>query len=73
MAAKVLAHVKANPGHRLQEIGAALKVPTSDLKRPVATLLDEKNVRTTGNARGTKYFARGGGRKASKKKDSQEP
>ena len=65
--AQVLAHVRANPGHRLEEIGAALGVATADLKAPVATLLDEKKVRTTGKARGTKYFA-GGRRKAVKKK-----
>ena len=65
--AQVLAHVRKNPGHRLEEIGAALGVATADLKVPVATLLDEKKVRTTGKARGTKYFA-GGRRNAVKKK-----
>jgi len=66
MAAKVLAHVKANQGHRLEEIGAALKVATKDLKRPVANLLEAKKLRTTGQKRGTKYFA-GVGRNAAKK------
>jgi hypothetical protein len=57
IAAKVLAHVKANQGHRLEEIGVALKVPTKDLKRPVANLLEAKKLRTTGHMRGTKYVA----------------
>jgi hypothetical protein len=72
MAAKVLAHVKANPGHRLEEIGVALGVATADLKAPVATLLDEKKVRTTGKARGTKYFAGRRGKKAALKKAGRE-
>jgi hypothetical protein len=66
LAGKVLAHVKANQGHRLEEIGAALKVATKDLKRPVANLLEAKKLRTTGQKRGTKYFA-GVGRSAAKK------
>jgi hypothetical protein len=67
IAARVLAHVKANPGHRLEEIGAGLKTDTGILKRPVAKLLQAKQVRTEGQKRGTKYFAggkRGGARKA---------
>ncbi len=57
LSTKFLAHVKANPGQRLEEIGAALGIPTSELKRPVALLLEAKKVRTTGQRRGTKYFA----------------
>jgi predicted transcriptional regulator len=68
MGRKVLAHVRKNPGHRLEEIAAALGVATADLKAPVAALLDEKKVRTTGRARGTKYFAGRRGKKAAKKK-----
>ena len=67
MAARVLALVRANPGQRLEEIGAALGVATANLKAPVATLLNEKKVRTTGKARGTKYFA-GRARTTAKKK-----
>ena len=68
MAAKVLAHVKANQGHRLEEIGVALRVPTKDLKRPVANLLEAKKLRTEGQKRGTKYFAGAARKRAGSKK-----
>ena len=60
IAARVLAHVKANAGHRLEQIGAALKTDTAILKRPIANLLAVKHLRTEGQKRGTKYFARSG-------------
>ena len=64
-----LAHVKANPGQRLEEIAPALGEPTSDLKRPVAQLLAAKRLRTEGQKRGTRYFAgSGGARKKTAKK-----
>jgi hypothetical protein len=65
IAARVFGHVKSNAGHRLEEIGKALKLDTGVLKRPVAKLLEAKKLRTEGQKRGTKYFAgakRGGGR-----------
>lgn len=57
-----LEHVQSNPGQRLEEVGAAMGVPTSELKRPVSNLMDAKALRTEGQKRGTKYFAskRGG-------------
>lgn len=73
IAARVFDHVKANAGHRLEEIAAALNLDTGVLKRPVAKLLEAKKLRTEGQKRGTKYFAGakrggsqsgGGGRKA---------
>jgi hypothetical protein len=66
LAGKVLAHVKANAGHRLEQISAGLKIASKELKRPVATLLETKKLRTEGQKRGTKYFA-GVGRNAAKK------
>jgi hypothetical protein len=66
IAARVLAHVKANPGARLEEIGRGLKTDTGILKRPVAKLLEAKQLRTEGQKRGTKYFA-GGGRGVARK------
>lgn len=69
-----LAYVQANPGQRLEEIGAGMGTDTKELKRPVQLLLESGSVRTEGQRRGTKYFpASGGGttkptkRKASKK------
>lgn len=66
IATLVLAHVKANAGHRLEQIGAALKTDTAILKHPIANLLAAKKLRTEGQKRGTKYFA-GGGRGAARK------
>jgi hypothetical protein len=68
MAARVLSWVKSNPGHGLEAIGRGLGTPTKVLKLPVSKLMASKSLRTTGQKRGTKYFAggRGRGRKAKK-------
>jgi hypothetical protein len=58
IAARVLAHVKSNAGHRLEQIGKALKTDTAILKRPIANLLAAKKLSTKGQKRGTKYFVR---------------
>lgn len=52
----LLAHVQANPGQRLEEIGAALKLPTQILKGPAGRLLRAGALRTEGQRRGTRYF-----------------
>ena len=64
---KVMGYISDNPGQRLEEIGQAMKIATAELKRPIANLLDEKALRTTGQKRGTKYFP-GKGRPVRKKK-----
>ena len=64
---KVMGYVSDNPGQRLEEIGQAMKIATAELKRPIANLLDEKALKTTGQKRGTKYFP-GKGRPVRKKK-----
>ncbi|MFN0007220.1 MAG: hypothetical protein ACKVXR_04870 [Planctomycetota bacterium] len=64
--ASVLAYVKSNAGQRLEQIGKALQVDTSILKRPVANLLAEKKLSTKGQKRGTMYFA--GGRRSGTRK-----
>ncbi len=61
----VLAHVKANDGHRLEEIGSSLGIETANLKRPIANLLEAKALKTTGARRGTKYHV---GRATAKRK-----
>jgi hypothetical protein len=76
IAARVLAHVKANPGQRLEQIGRALKVDTAILKRPIQNLLAARKLRTKGQKRGTMYFAGGGGggaRKAGRKAKARRP
>jgi len=70
IAARVLAHVKSNAGHRLEQIGKALQTDTGVLKRPIANLLAAGKLRTQGRKRGTMYFAggsRGGATKARRK------
>ncbi|MCK6449179.1 MAG: DNA-binding protein [Planctomycetes bacterium] len=58
LAAKFLSYVKANPGNSIERIGKAIEIDTKELKLPVSKLLDEKKLKTTGQRRGTKYFAR---------------
>ena len=69
MAASILSYVKANPGCSATELAAELGVTTKDVRLPLVKLLEEKKLRTEGQARGTKYFAGGKrGRPAGKKK-----
>jgi len=67
----VLAHIKANAGQRLEEIGRALGVATKELKRPIANLLEAGALRTEGQKRGTRYFA-GSGRATKRKTKSKK-
>ena len=73
MSKTILAHVKSNQGHRLEEISAALRTPSKDLKRPVALLLETKKLKKRGQKRGTKYFAgsAGGTKTKAKRKTSK--
>jgi hypothetical protein len=50
--------LRSKAGQRLEEIGRALKTDTGVLKKPIADLLKEKKLRTTGAKRGTRYFTR---------------
>lgn len=78
----VMTHVRSNAGQRLEEMGRALAMPTKELKRPIAKLLEAGALRTEGQRRGTKYFAGGrkaaagakkaGGKKASRKKATRK-
>ncbi len=52
----LLAYVKKNPGQRVEQIAEALGTGTKDLALPVRKL--GKALRTRGQRRGTKYFAR---------------
>ena len=58
LSTRVTQFVSKNPGARLEEISAALKTPSKDLKRPVADMLDSKQLRKAGEKRGTKYFVK---------------
>ena len=63
-----LAHVKANPGARVEEAAVALGEPTSELKPPAKLLVKAGYLRTEGRKRGTRYFPVGVARKKSAKK-----
>jgi hypothetical protein len=52
----VLAHIKKNPGLRVEQIAAALGTSTKELALPIIKL--GKALKTQGQRRGTKYTAR---------------
>jgi hypothetical protein len=56
---KVLAHVTRHPGQRIEQINAALGMKPKKLALPIRTLIAANAIRTTGERRGTKYFAVG--------------
>ena len=68
VATRVLAHVKKKPGQNATEISKALRRTPKDIQHPLRKLIADKKLRTTGQRRGTKYFAGGGRAVASKKK-----
>jgi hypothetical protein len=57
---RLAAHIKANPGQRIEEINKALGVPTKDLALPVKKLLAGKRISTKGQKRSTTYFPTNG-------------
>jgi hypothetical protein len=60
MGAALLAHVKANPGQRGEQIAAALGTDVGTMRLPMRQLIAEKKVRTEGQRRGMTYFAGAG-------------
>src|SRR6185503_16861450 len=58
MADQILAYIKKNEGQRLEEISKGLGVASKELKLPVQKLFAAKAIKTKGQKRGTKYFAR---------------
>lgn len=61
MQATLLAHVKANPGRRGEQIAAALKTDVGTMRLPMKKLIAARAVRTEGQRRGMTYFPAGGG------------
>jgi hypothetical protein len=54
----LLGAIKKTPGSSIEQLSAALKIPTKELALPVLKLWDEKAIKTTGQKRGTKYFSK---------------
>jgi hypothetical protein len=61
VADQVVSYLKSTPGLRTEELGAALKVSTDGLKPLIKKLVTGGRLRSEGQARGTRYFASGGG------------
>ena len=59
---KVAGHVRANPGQTVGQIARGLGVKTKTLTKAIKTMLAEKQLRKTGQRRGTRYFPPGAGR-----------
>lgn len=53
---RVHAHIKANPGQRIEQINKQLGTRTSDLSLPLKKLLSEGAIRVEGERRATKYY-----------------
>jgi hypothetical protein len=58
MGEAVVAHVAKNPGQSVEQIGKALGHKTKELALPIIRMIEAKKLRTTGERRGTRYFAR---------------
>jgi hypothetical protein len=56
----LLAHVKANPGARGEQIAAALGTDVGTMRLPMRKLIAERLVRTQGQRRGMTYYAGAG-------------
>lgn len=53
---QLLAYLKKNPGHRGEQISAALKTDTKTIRLPLKALVQAKKVKTKGQRRGMTYF-----------------
>jgi hypothetical protein len=62
----LLGQIGSNPGQRIEQIGEAIGMRTKDLALPIRKLVGQKQIRTEGQRRATRYFpgAGGGGRRA---------
>ncbi len=55
----VVAYVaKKKPGQSVEQIGKALGTTTKELALPIVRTIEAKKLHTTGERRGTRYFAR---------------
>ena len=54
----VLKFVSSKEGVRVEQISAALQLPTKELSGPIKVLLESKQISKKGNRRATTYFAK---------------
>jgi hypothetical protein len=54
----LLARIKKNPGERIEEIAEALGTTTKELTLPARKLVEGRKVKTRGQKRATRYFAK---------------
>ena len=59
MGEALIAHVKANPGHRGEQIAAALRTDVNTIRLPMQALSAAKKITTRGQRRGMQYFVPG--------------
>ena len=57
----LLSEIGARPGQRIEQIGTAIGMRTKDLALPIRKLVGQKQVRTEGQRRATRYFPGAGG------------
>jgi hypothetical protein len=60
---RVLEHIAAHPGVRIEQINASLGTATKELALPLRQLVDARVLRTEGQRRGTKYYPGGKAKK----------
>ena len=58
LTAQLLAAIKKAPGNRIEQVGAAMGVPTKELALPIRKLLADGAIRKKGQKRATAYFAK---------------
>jgi hypothetical protein len=56
---KLLEHIQANPGQRVEQINQALGTATKDLALPIKKLLADGAIKSEGEKRATAYFPKG--------------
>jgi hypothetical protein len=66
LTAKVLDFVRANDAQTVSQIGVAVGASAKDLRKVLMPLMEQGQVHTTGQRRGTRYHA-GAGKKARRK------
>jgi len=57
----LLSAIGGNPGQRIEQIGAQIGMRTKDLALPIRKLISQKQIRTEGQRRATRYFPGAGG------------